>query len=47
MKKIEKKNLGVPTPPEDETIYLFPGLLPNPDMVLSLPKDPSRVIFVL
>ena len=35
MKKIEeKKYLGAPTPPEDETISLFPGLLANPDMVL-------------
>ena len=36
MKKIEeKKDLGVPTPPEDETICLFAGLLANPDMPLS------------
>ena len=35
MKKIEeKKDLGVPTPPEDETICLFAGLLANPDMPL-------------
>jgi hypothetical protein len=36
MKKIEeKKYLGAPTPPEDEAICLFAGLLANPDMVLS------------
>ncbi len=35
MKKIEKKkHLGAPTPPEDEVICLFAGLLANPDMVL-------------
>ena len=32
----EKKYLGVPTPPEDEVICMFAGLLDNPDMVLSL-----------
>jgi hypothetical protein len=37
MKKIEgKKYLGAPTPPEDEAICLFAGLLANPDMPLSL-----------
>ena len=36
MKKIEgKKYLGAPTPPEDEVICLFAGLLANPDMPLS------------
>ena len=36
IKKIEKKKyLGAPTPPEDEAICLFAGLLANPDMVLS------------
>ena len=28
IKKIEKKCLGAPTPPEDQTIFLFPGLIP-------------------
>ena len=38
MKKIErKKYLGAPTPPQDQTISVFAGLLPNPDMVLNLP----------
>ena len=32
-----KKYLGAPTPPEDKAICLFPGFLPNPDMVLSRP----------
>ena len=37
MKKIEgKKYLDAPTPPEDEAICLFAGLLANPDMPLSL-----------
>ena len=36
-KKIEKKiHLGAPTPLEDEVICLFAGLIPNPDMPLSL-----------
>ena len=36
MKKIEgKKYLDAPTPPEDEVIGLFAGLLSNPDMSLS------------
>ena len=36
MKKIEgKKYLDAPTPPEDEAICLFAGLLANPDMPLS------------
>ncbi len=40
MKKIEgKKYLGAPTPPEDESICLFAGLLANPDMPLSLLHD--------
>ena len=34
-KNREKKYLGAPTPPEDEAISLFAGLLANPDMVLS------------
>ncbi len=34
-KNREKKYLGAPTTPEDETICLFAGLLSNPDMVLS------------
>ena len=34
-KKSRKKNLGAPTPPEDEAICLFAGLLANPDMPLS------------
>ena len=34
-KNREKKYLGDPTPPEDEAICLFAGLLTNPDMVLS------------
>jgi hypothetical protein len=35
-KKIEeKKYLGPPTPPEDESSFLFGGLLTNPDMPLS------------
>ena len=33
---MKKKYLGAPTPPEDEAISLFAGLLANPDMVLSL-----------
>ena len=33
-KNREKKYLGAPTPPEDEAICLFAGLLVNPDMVL-------------
>ena len=32
----KKKYLGAPTPPEDEEIHLFAGLLVNPDMILSL-----------
>ena len=32
---MKKKYLGAPTPPEDEAISLFAGLLANPDMVLS------------
>ena len=41
MKKIEeKKYLGDPTPPEDEVICLFAGLLPRPDMVLRLQCNP-------
>ncbi len=32
----EKKCLGAPTPPEDQVICLFAGLLVNPDMTLSL-----------
>ena len=36
IKKIEdKKYLGPPTPPEDESSFLFAGLLANPDMTLS------------
>ena len=34
-KKWKKNNLGAPTPPEDEVICLFPGLLTNPDMSLN------------
>ncbi len=34
--KSRKKNLGVPSPPEDEEICLFAGLFANPDMVLRL-----------
>ena len=30
----EKKYLGAPTPPEDLVIFLFGGLIVNPDMVL-------------
>ncbi len=36
IKNREKKNLGAPTPPEDEAICLFAGLLANPDMPLNL-----------
>ena len=36
LKKIEgKKRLGAPTPPEDQAICLFAGLLDNPDVPLS------------
>jgi hypothetical protein len=35
-KSRKKKYLGAPTPPEDEEICLFAGLLANPDIVLSL-----------
>jgi hypothetical protein len=36
-KKIEKKKyLGAATPPEDQAIWLFAGLIANPDMPLSL-----------
>jgi hypothetical protein len=31
----EKKYLGAPTPPEDQVILLFTGLLTNPDMLLN------------
>ena len=39
IKSREKKCLGVPTPPEDQVIFLFPGLLANPDIPLSLSVD--------
>ena len=46
MKKIEeKKYLGDPTPPEDEVICLFAGLLADPDMVLS-PVDLNRILCI-
>ncbi len=40
-KKKSRKNkyLGAPTPPEDEAICLFAGLLANPDMVLSQERN--------
>ena len=38
IKKSRGKYLGAPTPPEDQSIRLFAGLLPNPDMV---PTEPS------
>ena len=41
-KKSKKKYLGAPTPPEDEeAICLFAGLLPNPDIPLSLWANPT------
>ena len=53
-KKIEKKKyLGAPTPPEDEAICLFAGLLANPDMPLSLlfllvkEKDHDRFFIIM
>ena len=39
---MKKNYLGAPTPPEDEAISLFAGLLANPDMVLS-PKTTQYV----
>ena len=35
-KKSREKYLGAPTPPEDQAICLFAGLLANPDMTLRL-----------
>jgi hypothetical protein len=35
MKKSGEKSLGAPTPPEDQVIFLFAGLLANPDVPLS------------
>ena len=41
-KKSKKIYLGAPTPPEDEAICLFAGLLANPDMPLSLRQKTVR-----
>ena len=46
-KKSRKKNLGAPTPPEDEAICLFAGLLANPDMPLSLALPCPSPFFLL
>ena len=35
LKNRKKDYLGAPTPPQDQTICLFAGLLGNPDMLLS------------
>ena len=42
IKNREKKCLGAPTPPEDQAICLFAGLLANPDVTL-IKTDTLRV----
>ena len=47
LEKIEKKNILVLQRPQDQAIWLFAGLLGNPDMPLSLQEETFRFRFVV